>query len=95
MADGSGLVGLVPSFHEQRFQSMTLDQITCKIKIGSSYNTDPEYSGEGFNPRPEFTNLNDTEISNLINYININWGNKEFITSPQRVRDALNTCKNQ
>ncbi len=95
MADGSGLVGLVPSYHDPHFLSFELDEMTCKIKYGSTRNPNIEFSGEGFNPMPEFTNLNDTEISNIINYINTHWGNKTFITSPRQVREALDACENQ
>lgn len=95
MADGAGFSGLVPSYHDERFQSMSLEEITCKIKIGNAYNTNPEYLGDGFNPMPEFRDLNDTEISNIINYINTHWGNETFITSPRQVREALDACENQ
>jgi hypothetical protein len=41
---------------------------------------------------PGFRNLNEVEISNLINYINTSWGNNLPETSPEEVLNALDKC---
>jgi mono/diheme cytochrome c family protein len=43
-------------------------------------------------PMPGFRNLNEVEISNLINYINTSWGNNLPETSPEEVLNALDKC---
>jgi len=90
MPDGSGLGTLVPQLNSPRYRSLSLNQVVCKIKYG---NQDVEDIYASFNPMPTFTNLSDTDISNLINYINSQWGHPYQMTSPQAVKDALSNCE--
>ncbi|RLD22238.1 MAG: hypothetical protein DRI69_01760 [Bacteroidetes bacterium] len=90
MSDGSGLGTLVPSLNSQRFRDLTLEEMACKIKYG---NKEIEDFYASFNPMPHFTNLSDTDISNLINYLNSQWGQRDQMTSPQEVNEALVDCE--
>lgn len=89
MSDGSGLGTLVPPLGSANYLDLSLGQVACKIKYG-------DYEGEdmyaSFNPMPTFTNLSDTDISNLINFINAQWGHKGQMTSPQAIAEALSGC---
>lgn len=90
MPDGSGLGKLVPSFGTAEFRNQGLDEVVCKVKYG---NSDAEDIYSSFNPMPSFTNLSETDISNLLNYINFQLANKNASVSPQDVLDALSNCQ--
>lgn len=90
MPDGSGLGALIPSLNSQRFYDLSLEEIACKIKYG---NKEIEDFYASFNPMPQFTNLSETDISNLINYMNSQWGQTHQMTSPQEVSEALMNCE--
>jgi len=90
MPDGSGLGALVPSLNSPVYRSLSLEHIACKIKYGDKEIEDMYAS---FNPMPTFTNLSETDISNLINYINSQWGQATHMTSPQEVSVALLNCE--
>jgi cytochrome c551 len=89
-ADGSGLGALIPPLNSPGFQELSIDQVACKIKFG---NKKVEDFYASFNPMPIFTNLSETDISNLINYMNSQWGSESHMTSPQEVGDALSNCE--
>lgn len=90
MPDGTGLVDLVPSLNSRHFRELDLEEMACKIKYG---NKEIEDLYASFNPMPPFGNLSETDISNLINYLNSQWGKKNQMTSPQAVTDALINCE--
>ncbi len=90
MLDGSGLGTLIPSLNSQRFRELSLEEMVCKIKYG---NKEIEDFYASFNPMPHFTNLSETDISNLINYMNTQWGETSLMTSPQEVSDVLTNCE--
>jgi mono/diheme cytochrome c family protein len=89
MPDGSGLGTLIPALNSQRYRDLSIDQVVCKIKYG---NNEVEDIYASFNPMPSFTNLSETDISNLINYINTQWAQKGKMTAPQEVSNALLDC---
>jgi mono/diheme cytochrome c family protein len=89
-SDGSGLGTLIPPLNGSRFQELELEYVACKIKFG---NPMVEDFYAAFNPMPTFSNLSETDISNLLNYMNSEWGNTSTMTSPQEVKDVLSLCQ--
>jgi mono/diheme cytochrome c family protein len=89
--DGTGLVALIPPLALADFLSSNRDIVPCIIRYGS--NGGLKVNGTTYmEPMPGFKNLNEVEISNLINYINSSWGNRLSETSPEEVLEALGKC---
>jgi mono/diheme cytochrome c family protein len=89
--DGTGLVTLIPRLAGADFLQVNRDLVPCIIRHGSMGGL--VVNGTTFTePMPGFRNLNEVEISNLINYINTSWGNNLPETSPEEVLNALDKC---
>lgn len=89
-ADGSGLGALIPALNGPRYRELGVEHIACKIKFG---NKKVEDFYAAFNPMPIFTNLSETDISNLLNYMNSQWGDTRHMVTPQEVGEALSGCE--
>jgi mono/diheme cytochrome c family protein len=91
MEDGTGLGWLIPPLDGADYLQTSRDHIPCMIRYGSK-------GGITVNnitfrePMPSFRNLNEVEISNLINYINTAWSNDNPETSPAEVAGMLERC---
>jgi mono/diheme cytochrome c family protein len=87
--DGSGLGLLIPDLRASTTLRDHSEYVACMIKHGSSEDSPlANYSA----PMPSFKNLTDTEISNIMNYMNNNWDNAWPMVSPNSVRDYLQKC---
>lgn len=92
MADGSGLGRLIPPLAQADFLELRRDAVPCVIQYGS----DGGHTVNGITYRermPSFRQLNEVEISNVINYIHTAWGNRVSLTSPVEVEQALTACE--
>ena len=91
MEDGTGLAKLIPPLAKADFLSRRRKFVACIIRNGSQ-------GGQVVNavqfvePMPSFSNLNEVQLSNLINYINTSWGNRLAATNPEEVEIALDAC---
>ena len=74
-ADGQALAGLIPPLAGSDYLIINKDKLACIIRNG----LDGEIivNGVSYNqPMPANTLLTEIQISNIINYINNEWGNK-------------------
>jgi hypothetical protein len=91
MEDGTGLGWWIPPLNGADYLEMHRDSVPCIIRFGSQ-------GGNTINgiyykqPMPSFRNLNEVELSNLINYINTAWDNDLPETSPTEVNASLERC---
>ena len=91
MEDGTGLGSWIPPLNGSDYLQISRSNVPCIIRYGSS-------GGNTVNgilykqPMPSFRNLNEVELSNLINYINTAWDNDFPETSPAEVTSALSLC---
>jgi len=88
MADGTGLGALIPSLGYSKLLQDDPDSVVCLIRYGL---VNPD-SSVIMTPMPGFPELTETDLSNLINYMNTSWGNDLPLTSPDDVAAAIATC---
>jgi len=92
MEDGSGLASLIPPLAGSGFLKDNPERVPCIIRYGLK-------SGilvNGKSYRQEMTgipDLNEYEITNIINYIHHSWGNDFGYRSVEEVRAALKNCR--
>ena len=91
MPDGSGLVGLIPPLAQADYLRDYPDMVPCIIRHGiqgpivvNGVTYQQEMAGI-----PE---LNEFEITNIINYIHHAWGNDLDYRTIQEVQAALENC---
>ena len=91
MPDGTGLEGLIPPLNVSDYYVNNIDQVSCimvrglkgKIMVnGKAYDSDME----------GIPVLTDTEIANIINYMNAMWHPDMPFVSPEQVIEELKTC---
>ncbi|MBC5772635.1 cytochrome c [Pontibacter sp. KCTC 32443] len=91
MEDGSGLRGLIPPIAKADYLQTHRDELACLIRNGASgpmVVNGIEYNKE----MPGVLTLREDEITNLLNYIQTNFGNKnERYTFPE-VEEMLEAC---
>lgn len=91
MEDGSGLGFLIPPLAGADYLDIRRDEVPCIIRYGAAGGL--TVNGYTYNePMPGFSNLNEIELSNLINYMNTSWGNNLPETSPDEVKEILGRC---
>ncbi len=91
MEDGTGLGWLIPPLASADYLQTNPTDIACIIRYGSQGGIN--VNGITYKePMPSFRNLNEVELSNLINYINTAWGNDNPETSPAEVAASLALC---
>jgi hypothetical protein len=91
MEDGTGLGWLIPPLANADYLQTHVTNVPCIIRYGSKGGmtvNDITYK----ELMPSFRNLNEVELSNLINYINNAWGNNNPETSPSEVAEWLLLC---
>lgn len=91
MEDGTGLGWLIPPLAGADFLQSNRGDVPCIIQYGhkGGINVNGIIYKE---PMPSFRNLNEVELSNLINYLNTAWGNDNPETSPSEIAKALELC---
>ena len=92
--DGTGLGLLIPPLSDSDFLRDQRERIPCIIRHGmpAGLTVNGDVYGE---PMPSFRNLNEVELSNIINYINTAWGNDLPETSPAEVAKYLENCPDE
>ena len=91
MEDGSGLRGLIPPLAKADYLQTNRDELACLIRNG--VDGPMTVNGVEFNKEmPGVPSLREDEITNLLNYIQTNFGNKnERYTFPE-VEVMLEDC---
>ena len=87
--DGSGLGQLIPDLRSSTTLTERESYVACIIKYGSEDDSPLEAYAA---PMPSFKNLTETEISNIMNYMGNNWGNRIPMVSPSTVAEYLDNC---
>lgn len=92
MEDGTGLKGNIPPLAGSDYLRNNAVSIACVIRYG--LNEPITVNGKIYDqPMAGIPKLNEFEIANLINYIHHSWGNDLGYVSLEKVRSALDTCK--
>ncbi len=89
--NGEGIKSLVPPLNHSDFAIKNLDSIPCWLKFGLNH---PITVGDTLYDQPMYPgNLDEVQISNIINYMNDEYFNLDKHVSPQWVSDRLKGCK--
>ena len=90
MTDGSGLQNLIPPLNNSDYLKNKNSVIACAIRNGVK--GELQIDGKVFNNEMEAIKvLNDVEITNVINYIQHTWGDREYVQIPE-IKNALKEC---
>ncbi|MBI1224195.1 MAG: c-type cytochrome [Bacteroidetes bacterium] len=92
MADGTGLVGVIPPLAGADFLTKNGEAVPCIIRNGIKGDLDVNgriYSTE----MAGIERLTEFEITNIINYIHTSWGNEIPIVEHLQVREWLKPCE--
>ena len=91
MEDGTGLKGLIPPLAGSDWLRENQMETACIIRYGLEGPI--IVNGKTYNqPMPGIDYLTDTEIANIINYINHAWGNDNGMIHFKEMRAALKAC---
>ena len=94
MDDGSGLKGLYPPLAKADYLSKNQDHLACIIRYGLSDTI--QVNQKTYNQAmPGVKDLNDVQITNVINYVNHAWGNDLQHVKVEDIQKTLNDCKDQ
>lgn len=92
MEEGLGLKQLIPPVAGADWVKDNQDKLACIIRYGMEGPV--TVNGEEYNQiMPGVPELTDTEVTNIINYINHSWGNDYGYRKFKEVRQALEGCK--
>ena len=91
MDDGIGLSALIPPLAGSDYLQKNRDRLPCIVQHGLS---DTIYvNGRMFGEQmPGVPALNVIQITNLLNFINNSWGNKNGVFRLDEVQAALDSC---
>ncbi|MEL6925963.1 MAG: cytochrome c [Bacteroidota bacterium] len=91
MDNGAGLGELIPPVAQSDYLANHQSNIACLIKYGME--GEIVVNGKTYNqPMPAVPQLNDVEITNVINYLNHAWGNDLGTVRLQDVQQQLEQC---
>lgn len=91
MDDGSGLRGLIPPLAGADYLTRHRDQLPCLIRHGQQ--GEIVVNGQRYNrPMPGVPDLTEVHITNILNYIQTNFGNNNEVFTVQEVKRALEQC---
>ena len=91
MDDGSGLKGLYPPLAGADYLSKNQDKLACIIRYGLSDSI--LVNNKIYNQAmPAVKDLNDVQITNVINYINHAWGNQLEHVKVEEIRKEIANC---
>jgi mono/diheme cytochrome c family protein len=92
MDDGSGLRGLIPPLAGSDYLVRHRESLACIIRHGQQ--GDIVVNGIHFNrPMPANKDLQEVHITNILNYIQTNFGNRNELFTVQEVNQALKNCR--
>jgi mono/diheme cytochrome c family protein len=91
MDDGTGLEGLIPPLANSDWLRERQKEVACLIRYGiqDTLTVNGERYGQ---PMAGIDRLTDTEITNIVNYINHAWGNRDGVVKFEDLRDQLEQC---
>ena len=91
MEDGTGLTGNIPPLAGADYLTKQSDRLACIIRYGIQ---EPiVVNGVTYEtPMEGVPQLTDTEVTNVINYINHAWGNDNGFTRPDVTQKNLEAC---
>jgi mono/diheme cytochrome c family protein len=91
MDDGSGLRGLIPPLAGADYLTRHRDQLACLIRHGQQ--GEIVVNGVRYNrPMPGDLELTEVHITNILNYIQTSFGNKNELFTVQEVNRTLQNC---
>lgn len=91
MDDGSGLRGVIPPLAQSDYLQKHRNELPCLIRHG--INRPIVVNGQKYNQEmPGAETLKADEMTNLLNYIQTNFGNSNERFTMQHVAELLNRC---
>jgi mono/diheme cytochrome c family protein len=91
MEDGTGLKGVIPPLAGSDYLKNNQLEVACIIRHGQE--GEIVVNGKTYNqPMAGITYVTDTEIANIINYINHSWGNDYGMVDFKNLRVKLKEC---
>jgi mono/diheme cytochrome c family protein len=91
MDDGSGLRGLIPPLAGSDYLVRHREQLACIIRHGQQ--GEIVVNGVHYNrPMPGDQDLSEVHITNILNYIQTNFGNQNELFTVQEVNRQLEKC---
>lgn len=92
MDDGSGLRGLIPPLAGSDYLVRHRDLLPCLIKHGQQ--GEILVNGISYDrPMPANKDLQEVHITNILNYIQTHFGNKNALFTVQEVNRSLQNCR--
>ncbi len=90
--DGNAVMGLIPPIAGSDYLAANQDNLPCLIRYG--LNEPITVNGMPYHHEmPKNEVLSETQIANVINYINNAWGNKADFVSYDMVLEGLKKCE--
>jgi mono/diheme cytochrome c family protein len=91
MDDGSGLRGVIPPLAKSDYLQKYRASLPCRIRTGIQ--GEIIVNGKSYNQAmPAFPELRSDQMTNLLNYIQTNFGNKNERYTMQEVGHQMDTC---
>ena len=91
MDDGSGLKGLYPPLAKADYLAKHQDHLACIIRYGLSDTI--QVNQRTYNQEmPGVKDLNEVQITNVINYVNHAWGNNLQHVKVEDIQRTLKNC---
>ncbi|MGV3504821.1 MAG: c-type cytochrome [Adhaeribacter sp.] len=92
MDDGSGLRSLIPPLAGADYLTKHRDQLPCLIRHGQQ--GEIVVNGVHYNrPMPASKDLQEVHITNILNYIQTSFGNKNELFTVEEVNRSLQKCR--
>lgn len=90
MEDGTGLRGVIPPLANSDFLQQNQSSLVCIVKNGM--NGPVVVNGKSYDNAMNPIDINDVQLTNVINYINTAWGNDFPEVSLKDVQDQAKKC---
>ena len=93
MDTGEGLSALIPSLAKSDFMAANRDRLPCIIRYGLQQDSITVNGKIYAEQMPSMPSLSEIQITNLLNFINTSWGNKNQVYNLEDVKALLEKCK--
>ena len=91
LENGRGLGALIPPLSGSDFLVKNRDQLPCILRHGLADTI--QVNGVQYAEKMEgVKGLSDIQITNVLNYVQTNWGNRNPVYSLEEVRQLLDRC---
>lgn len=92
MENGEGLRSLYPPLAQSDYLVKNRSELPCIIRHGLEKTI--EVNGKTYDlPMAAIPNLSETEIHNILNYIQQAWDNNQPYFTPREIKEALKNCE--